>query len=77
MRSLQEYHRDSQLRLECERGSRPDHAHAFRRTGPVDLAVELGPVHLPNPIVAASGTFGHGGEVAALCAPPTRSARSP
>ncbi|HUI49059.1 MAG TPA: dihydroorotate dehydrogenase [Acidimicrobiia bacterium] len=35
----------------------------------VDLSVELGPLHLPNPIVAASGTFGHGAEVAALCDP--------
>ena len=34
-----------------------------------DLAVELGPVSLPNPVVAASGTFGHGAEVAALCDP--------
>jgi dihydroorotate dehydrogenase (NAD+) catalytic subunit len=44
-----------------------------RRTGPVgravDLAVELGPLHLPNPVVAASGTFGHGAEVAELCDP--------
>jgi dihydroorotate dehydrogenase (NAD+) catalytic subunit len=39
-----------------------------RSTG-VDLATALGPVHLPNPIVAASGTFGHGAEVAALCDP--------
>ena len=37
--------------------------------GPVDLGVELGPVSLTNPIVAASGTFGHGAEVAALCDP--------
>jgi dihydroorotate dehydrogenase (NAD+) catalytic subunit len=45
---------------------------ARRRGGPewaVDLAVELGPVHLPNPVVAASGTFGHGAEVAELCEP--------
>jgi dihydroorotate dehydrogenase (NAD+) catalytic subunit len=35
----------------------------------VDLAVELGPVRLPNPVVAASGTFGHGAEVAELCDP--------
>jgi dihydroorotate dehydrogenase (NAD+) catalytic subunit len=35
----------------------------------VDLAVTLGPMQLPNPIVAASGTFGHGAEVAALCDP--------
>jgi dihydroorotate dehydrogenase (NAD+) catalytic subunit len=40
-----------------------------RRSGPVDLAVELGPVHLSNPVVAASGTFGHGAEVAELCDP--------
>ena len=35
----------------------------------VDLEVELGPLRLPNPIVAASGTFGHGVELAALCDP--------
>jgi dihydroorotate dehydrogenase (NAD+) catalytic subunit len=35
----------------------------------VDLTVDVGPVRLPNPIVAASGTFGHGDEVAALCDP--------
>ena len=35
----------------------------------MDLSVELGPLHLPNPIVAASGTFGHGAEVARLCPP--------
>ena len=40
-----------------------------RRTAPVDLSVELGPVALPNPIVAASGTFGHGAEIAQLCDP--------
>jgi dihydroorotate dehydrogenase (NAD+) catalytic subunit len=39
------------------------------RSGPVDLAVDLGPLHLLNPVVAASGTFGHGAEVAALCDP--------
>jgi dihydroorotate dehydrogenase (NAD+) catalytic subunit len=39
-----------------------------RSTG-VDLTTALGPVHLPNPIVAASGTFGYGAEVAALCDP--------
>jgi dihydroorotate dehydrogenase (NAD+) catalytic subunit len=33
------------------------------------LGVRLGPVALPNPIVAASGTFGHGDEVARLCDP--------
>ncbi len=40
-----------------------------RRTGPVDLRVDLGPLRLANPVVAASGTFGHGAEVAALCDP--------
>jgi dihydroorotate dehydrogenase (NAD+) catalytic subunit len=35
----------------------------------VDPAVTLGPLTLPNPIVAASGTFGHGDEVAKLCPP--------
>ena len=40
---------------------------AARRT--VDLTVRLGDVVLPNPIVAASGTFGYGDEVARLCPP--------
>jgi dihydroorotate dehydrogenase (NAD+) catalytic subunit len=31
-----------------------------------DLAVTLGPLGLPSPIVTASGTFGHGDEVARL-----------
>jgi dihydroorotate dehydrogenase (NAD+) catalytic subunit len=35
----------------------------------VDTSVRLGPLTLPNPIVAASGTFGHGDEVARLCDP--------
>ena len=30
---------------------------------------DSGPIVLPNPIVAASGTFGHGDEVARLCDP--------
>ena len=40
-----------------------------RRSRTVDLGVDLGPIHLPNPVVAASGTFGHGAEVASLCDP--------
>ncbi len=35
----------------------------------VDLTVRLGDLVLPNPIVAASGTFGYGDEVARLCPP--------
>jgi dihydroorotate dehydrogenase (NAD+) catalytic subunit len=42
---------------------------ARRFRSPVDLAVDVGPLRLPNPIVAASGTFGHGAEVASLCDP--------
>ena len=45
---------------------------ARRRRGPrprVDTTVKLGPLELPNPIVAASGTFGHGDELARLCDP--------
>ena len=43
----------------------------WRRTGDVvvDLSVRLGPVELANPVVAASGTFGHGDEVARVCDP--------
>lgn len=39
------------------------------RARAVDTRVRLGPIELPNPIVAASGTFGHGDEVARLCDP--------
>jgi len=35
----------------------------------VDARVRLGPLELPNPIVAASGTFGHGDELARHCDP--------
>jgi len=34
--------------------------------GPVDLAVDVAGIRLRNPVVAASGTFGHGDEVARL-----------
>ncbi|MDQ1379456.1 MAG: dihydroorotate dehydrogenase catalytic subunit [Actinomycetota bacterium] len=40
-----------------------------RRAPDVDLSVSLGALQLPNPIIAASGTFGHGAELAALCDP--------
>ncbi|MGH8992457.1 MAG: dihydroorotate dehydrogenase [Acidimicrobiia bacterium] len=36
------------------------------RGRPVDLTAALGPLVLPNPIVAASGTYGHSDEVARL-----------
>ena len=75
VRSLQEYHRDGQLRLEVvKRG-----AAAGRAGAPVvDVeSVALGPLPLPNPVVAASGTFGHGAEVARRCATRAASARSP
>lgn len=39
------------------------------RAPQVDSRVGLGPLELVNPIVAASGTFGHGVEVARLCDP--------
>ncbi len=35
----------------------------------VDLSTQLGTIKLTNPIIAASGTFGHGDEVAKLCDP--------
>jgi dihydroorotate dehydrogenase (NAD+) catalytic subunit len=38
-------------------------------TGDADLSVALGPLVLPNPVIAASGTFGHGDELARLCDP--------
>ncbi len=40
-----------------------------RNARPVDLSVQLGPIRLGNPVIAASGTFGHGTEVATLCDP--------
>ena len=33
---------------------------------PVDMSVRVGPLTLPNPVVTASGTYGHGDEVAKL-----------
>jgi dihydroorotate dehydrogenase (NAD+) catalytic subunit len=39
------------------------------RRAAVDLTVEVGPLTLPNPIVAASGTFGHGTELTGVCDP--------
>jgi dihydroorotate dehydrogenase (NAD+) catalytic subunit len=46
-------------------------ARARRRgaTIAVDPSVTVGPLQLPNAIVAASGTFGHGAELASLCDP--------
>lgn len=35
----------------------------------VDARVRIGPLELPTPIIAASGTFGHGEEVARHCDP--------
>ena len=40
-----------------------------RALNPVDLTVDLGDVELANPVIAASGTFGHRDEVAVLCDP--------
>jgi dihydroorotate dehydrogenase (NAD+) catalytic subunit len=45
------------------------HPSRRRRRRPVDLTVDVGPLRLRNPVVAASGTFGHGAEVATLCDP--------
>ena len=42
---------------------------SIRPRAAVDMTVELAGRTLPNPIVAASGTFGHGGELARLCPP--------
>ena len=38
-------------------------------TGAVDSRVRLGSLELLNPVITASGTFGHGAEVARLCDP--------
>ncbi len=45
------------------------HAAAAAAVAAVDLTARVGPLELPNPIVAASGTFGYGEEVARLCPP--------
>jgi len=37
-----------------------------RAASPVDLAVTIGAVRLPNPVIAAAGTFGYGTEFAGL-----------
>jgi dihydroorotate dehydrogenase (NAD+) catalytic subunit len=34
--------------------------------GPIDLSVQLGRLHLPNPVLVASGTFGYAREMASL-----------
>lgn len=39
------------------------------RGSTVEMSVRLGSLELANPIVTASGTFGHGAEVASLCDP--------
>ena len=44
-----------------------DRTPARRRN--VETRVRIGNLELPNPIVVASGTFGHGDEVARLCDP--------
>jgi dihydroorotate dehydrogenase (NAD+) catalytic subunit len=40
-----------------------------RRRAAVDLSVELAGIRLANPVIAASGTFGYGAELAAVCDP--------
>lgn len=63
--------------LRQKSGSQPGSRRKNDRTVPrdaidavdVDTTVRLGDLELPNPIVAASGTFGHGDEVARLCDP--------
>jgi dihydroorotate dehydrogenase (NAD+) catalytic subunit len=57
------------LRLPSGRLRRSRSSRFSRRRPQVDMTVALGRITLPNPIVAASGTFGHGDEVAALCDP--------
>ena len=39
------------------------------RRDALDTTVTLGPIELPNPVIAASGTFGHGAELAGVCDP--------
>jgi dihydroorotate dehydrogenase (NAD+) catalytic subunit len=50
-------------------GGRPGGRRLRRAAAPavsLDLAVTVGPLALPNPVVTASGTYGHGDEVARL-----------
>lgn len=47
----------------------PHEGDVRRKVDAVDMGVELAGIALPNPIVAASGTFGHGDELAELCPP--------
>ncbi len=44
----------------------PEPVHAPKRPAGVDLSVCVGSLHLQNPIIAASGTFGYGVEFAHL-----------
>lgn len=44
-------------------------ARRTRAGAAVDLTSTVGPLTLPNPVVAASGTFGHGDELAGVCDP--------
>lgn len=39
------------------------------RNATVDTTTRLGPIELANPIITASGTFGHGAELCRLCPP--------
>jgi dihydroorotate dehydrogenase (NAD+) catalytic subunit len=48
--------------------ARPERA-IRRQRAVVDTRVRVGPIELPGPIVAASGTFGHGDEVARIVDP--------
>lgn len=41
----------------------------MRRRSDVDTTTLLGPLELINPVIAASGTFGHGAEFARVCPP--------
>src|SRR6202050_5391958 len=46
--------------------SSPESARLLERPSGVDLRVSVGTLHLKNPIIAASGTFGYGVEFAHL-----------
>src|SRR6202451_4353129 len=46
--------------------SSPERARIPERPSGVDLRVSIGSIHLKNPIIAASGTFGYGVEFAGL-----------
>jgi dihydroorotate dehydrogenase (NAD+) catalytic subunit len=53
-------------RVKLQRVSSPERASIPHTASGVDLRVSIGSIHLKNPIIAASGTFGYGVEFAEI-----------